>query len=887
MSGIISVKAKRFRWVWLAVTFIILVALVFYVRNYTQDSADLLTTEERDWLKAHPVIRLAPDPDFPPVESFDKSGNYTGIAADHIALIEKKLGIRFTIIRLNNWDEIISKAKNRQIDMFAATKNPRRSEYLLFTRSFIELPAAIIAREKVKDPLTLEKLKGMKVSVVSGYAIHDFIAVNYPELNLDVVPDVQTGLRKVSFGMSDALVENLATATYFIEKEAIANLRVAGESGYGYSMAFASRKDWPQLNLLLEKALAQISSGEKKTITKKWLPLESDSLFASEAFRTATLIIFGTVILLIAGVIAWNRALAKQVSRRTVELEKELVERNRAENALRESEEKFRVLAETSPAAIFLYQGEKPVYVNPSVTRLTGYTEQEFLEMNFWDWIHENYHEQVRQYGMARQRGETVPAQYEVKCVSKSGEEKWVFISAGCIEYSGVRAGIASIFDITDRKRMEDELQHARNQLEKRVKERTAELAATVEALRESEGAYQKLAGELDRKQLLLRTLIDSIPDLIFYKDNNGFYLGCNKAFTTFAGRSEKDLTGRTDQDIFPREVAESFRVMDRIMLFEGLPRRNEEWIVYPDGRRVLLDTLKTPYYDQDGEIIGLIGISRDITERNWAEEQLRLKKHQLEVLNSTLESRVQAEVAKNREKDHLLIQQNRQAALGETLDHIAHQWKQPINTISLIVQDIGESYLAGELTEKYVYETVGKILDLLEHMAQTISVFRDFYRPEKEKTTFRIKESIDKALIFVEPALKYHHVAVELDADPELAVIGYPKEYAQVLLNILTNARDIFNERKVERPLVKVKAYAVDQKAVVTITDNAGGIPEAIIGKIFDLYFTTKESSGGTGIGLYMSKNIIEKNMGGALSAGNVNSGAQFRIELDIPEGH
>jgi len=651
-------------------------------------------------------------------------------------------------------------------------------------------------------------------------------------------------------------------------------------------MAFASRKDWPELNLILGKALSQICSDEKKAIYKKWIPLEPRSLFASEEFQAIILVVFGTVVLLIVGVIAWNRGLAKQVSRRTGELEKELGERKRAEDALRESEEKFRVLAETSPTAIFLYQGEKHIYVNPSVTRLIGYTEQECLEMSFWDWIHEDYKEQVRHCGLARQRGERVPVQYEVKCISKSGEEKWVFLSAGCIEYRGGPAGIVSIFDITDRKRMEDELQHARNELEKRVEERTAELAATVEALRESEGAHQKLASELDRKQLLLRTVIDSIPDLIFYKDNDGFYLGCNKAFATFAGRLEKDLAGRTDLDIFPREVAELFHVMDRKMLFEGVPRRNEEWIDYPDGRRVLLDTLKTPYYGQHGEIIGLIGISRDITERNWAEEQLRQKKQQLETLNSTLENRVQEEVAKNREKDHLLILQNRQAALGEMLDHIAHQWKQPIHAISLIIQDMGETYLNGELTKEHVYETVGKILDLLEHMAQTISVFRDFYRPEKEKTTFRIKDSIDKALIFVEPVLKFHAIAVELDADPELSAIGYPKEYAQVLLNILTNARDTFNERGVESPVVKVKAYADDKKAVVTITDNAGGIPDTIIDKIFDLYFTTKESSGGTGIGLYMSKNIIEKNMGGSLSVGNVNSGAQFRIELDMPMG-
>jgi C4-dicarboxylate-specific signal transduction histidine kinase len=276
----------------------------------------------------------------------------------------------------------------------------------------------------------------------------------------------------------------------------------------------------------------------------------------------------------------------------------------------------------------------------------------------------------------------------------------------------------------------------------------------------------------------------------------------------------------------------------------------------------------------------------KDITDRKRAEEQLRQKSQLLETLNSTLEKRVQEEVEKNREKDHILIQQNRQAALGETLDHIAHQWKQPITAISLIIQDMGETYLHGDLTKEYVYETVEKILDLVEHMAQTITVFRDFYKPDKEITMFRIKESIDNALMFVEPALRYQAIKVELEADPELSVSGYPREYAQVLLNILSNAKDVFKERRVKSPCVKIKAYAEGHKAVVTITDNAGGISEEFIGKVFDLYFTTKESSGGTGIGLYMSKNIIEKNMGGELSVGNADSGAQFRIALNMPTG-
>jgi PAS domain S-box-containing protein len=863
MSGNIPEKKKRLVYFWITGTLFLFVVMIVFAWHFSKENVELLSAKERAWLAAHPVICFAPDPCFPPVEYFGRDGVYKGITADYLNLLEKKLGIRFKIVRLKDWDEIISQARNREIDMFAASQTPQRSEYLLFSTPYIELPAAIIAREKVKDPLTMEKLKGMKVSVVSGYATNDFIKNNYPELNIDVVPDVRTGLRKVSFGLSDAFVENLATATYYIEKEGITNLRIAGESGYIYRMAFASRKDWPELNRILEKGLAGISDGEKKAIYKKWIPVEHSSYLASKEFHLAVLSAFGLAVLVILSIIIWNRSLTKEVGRRTEDLEKELAERKRAEDALRETEEKFRVLAETSPSGICLYQGERIIYANPATTRLFGYSEQECLKMRFWDWVHDDSKEVVRQRGMARQRGESVPPCYECRHVGKDGREIWIFVSAGRIEYGGRPAGIVTFFDISDRKCMEEELQHARDELEKRVEERTAELADTV--------------GEL----LLSRFCIDKAAIGIFQTTFEGRILGVNEFACRSLGYTSDELCAMKITDIDPAITDEKLLEIKRMLDASGsvtheTVHRRKDGSVFPVE-------ITANYVEFQGKSY-TVSFVKDISVRKSVEEQLREQKKQLEIMNITLERRVEEEVAKNREKDIMLIQQNRQAALGEMLDHIAHQWKQPINTISLIVQDIGESFLQDELSKEYVYETVEKILDIIEHMAQTIEIFRDFYKVEKEKTVFRIKESIDKALIFIEPALRFHAIAVELEADPELSAIGYPKEFAQVLLNILVNARDACMESGTVKPRVKINAFAEENSAVVTITDNAGGIPDDIIGKVFDLYFTTKGASGGTGIGLHMSKNIIEKNMGGSLSAANVRDGAQFRIELNIP---
>lgn len=868
-------NSKRHTMIWIAV--VLCVVGVFAAGSFfaAQQNSTPLTAEEQAWLKDHPEIRFAPDPDFPPTEFIDGRGDYSGMTADYLVLLEKKLGIHFKIIPLRNWDEVLSQARSKRIDLFCATKTHQRSRYALFTNPFLDLPAPIIAREKVRAPLTMDSLKGMKVSVVSGYAIQEFVTRYSPEILIDVVPDVQTGLRKVSFGTSDAFVENVATASYYIEKEGIANLRIAGESGFAYNMALASRKDWPLLNSILDKGLAQISKAEKKAIYAKWIPLQQQSIFTSKAFQTTLLIAFLGFLIIISGIIIWNRVLKKQVAARTWELNNELIERSRIEIELRESEEKFRVLAETLPAGICLYTGEQILYVNTATTELLGYSEQECLRMKFCDWIHRDFQEQIRARGLARLRGETVPSRYECLHTTKNGDDKWLFVSAGRIEFKGEAVGIVSFTDITERKKAEEALRTFNDLLENRVEERTSDLALLNEELHQEIARRKQIEEELRSHKDRIQAIVDAFEGLIYICTEDFRIQFMNKGFID---RTGVDTPGEfCYKALHGRESA--CPACNIAAVFAGKTVHRE--IFNPD-RGTWDYVVDVPLCHPDGSISRQTMVT-DITELKQAEEKIRQKKQELEDLNRTLEMRVQEEVEKNRIKDILLIHQNRQAALGETLDHIAHQWKQPLNALSLITGSLQVEAASGKLTDESLQETTDTIAGLVDHMSQTIAVFRDFYRPEKERTTFSIREAIDKAISFIKPALRLDSIEVDITADPALAAYGYPKEYAQVLLNILSNAREALTEKEVKNPRVSILAVADNGKAVVTATDNAGGIPEANLAKIFDLYFTTRDSIGGTGIGLYMSKNIIEKNMGGKLGVRNTGNGAEFRIELDL----
>jgi len=233
------------------------------------------------------------------------------------------------------------------------------------------------------------------------------------------------------------------------------------------------------------------------------------------------------------------------------------------------------------------------------------------------------------------------------------------------------------------------------------------------------------------------------------------------------------------------------------------------------------------------------------------------------------------------REKEQLLIQQSRQAAMGEMIGNIAHQWRQPLNTLGLTVQQLLLMYDFGEFNREFLAKGVGKSMELVQHMSKTIDDFRNYFQPDREKVEFNLHDTIEKTMSLLEGSFNSQQIHISIVAREHPLICGYPNEFSQVLLNILINARDAIVERKIEKPEILISLRTEGSRAVVTISDNAGGIPEEIIGKIFDPYFTTKGPQAGTGVGLFMSKNIIEKNMGGSLTARNTPAGAEFRIEV------
>ncbi|QKF65809.1 Cache sensor-containing two-component system histidine kinase [Arcobacter venerupis] len=328
--------------------------------------------------------------------------------------------------------------------------------------------------------------------------------------------------------------------------------------------------------------------------------------------------------------------------------------------------------------------------------------------------------------------------------------------------------------------------------------------------------------------------------------DNNDYtrITSYNKTASKVTFYDEKELIDKEFFDLFIN--LDTKKILTEKSFFDTVKLKTK----YDDIKTIELSII---IYEANKQTIIFASI-RDITERTLLKE--------------------------NKEKqEKILIQKSKMASMGEMIGNIAHQWRQPLSQLSGLFFDIESAYDYKELNKKYLQNRVEEANDLLEYMSKTIDDFRNFFNPNSKKEKFFIKDSVDNAIKIVKSTLDFYHIELLVDIDEFYEINGYKNEYSQAVMNIISNAKDILIEKNIQNPQIKIYLEK-NKKATLCIEDNAGGINDEIIDKIFDPYFTTKYEYG-TGIGLYMTKLIIEEKMNGSISAKNTKDGAKFLIEI------
>jgi len=261
--------------------------------------------------------------------------------------------------------------------------------------------------------------------------------------------------------------------------------------------------------------------------------------------------------------------------------------------------------------------------------------------------------------------------------------------------------------------------------------------------------------------------------------------------------------------------------------------------------------------------------------------ERYDARQTELDNLNKDLEKRIAKEINLSKENHKRYEQQAKMAAMGEMMDAVAHQWKQPLNALSLLSDMLVSDFKSKDVNQTYIDTLTDDIQTQIAHMVTTLHEFRNFFRPRETKESFGIKRCVQSVMLLVKDEFLHNSININLQSDKEIIIRGIENEFKHLVLNIINNAKDAFNERSIKEREIYINFYKEDTNINLTIEDTAGGIPQSIIHDIFKPEMTTKEIGKGTGIGLYMSMQIAQK-LGGSLSVTNFNMGALFLLKIE-----
>ena len=353
--------------------------------------------------------------------------------------------------------------------------------------------------------------------------------------------------------------------------------------------------------------------------------------------------------------------------------------------------------------------------------------------------------------------------------------------------------------------------------------------------------------------------------------DKKGIITYATNAFCKISGYSKDELIGQNHRIVRHSDMQKDIYVTLWKTITAGNIFTGEIKNMKKDGSFYWVNVTIFPEFDDEKKIIGYFAIREDISA-----------KKEVENFNDTLSLKIEEGISENRKKDKLLLQQSKLAAMGEMIGAIAHQWRQPLNTLAIKLQFIEDDYEDGLIDKEYINKYSEESMALVSFMSKTIDDFRNFFCIDKTKVLFDIKNKITETVNILTIQFTNHNVELELEGE-SFKCLGHANEFQQVILNILNNAKEVLTENKIENPKIIIKLESDAENGYIKISDNGGGIPNDIIERIFEPYFTTKEEGKGTGIGLYMSKMIIEGNMKGTLYATNDSDGAIFTIKLGV----
>lgn len=402
----------------------------------------------------------------------------------------------------------------------------------------------------------------------------------------------------------------------------------------------------------------------------------------------------------------------------------------------------------------------------------------------------------------------------------------------------------------------------------------------------------------MKKTQAKLKQYQDAIDasNIVSKTDINGIITFVNDEFCKISGYSRQELIGSPHNIVRHPDVKKSVfkKLWETILakkVYKGIVKNLSK-----DGRAFYLNATIIPILDDNGEIEEFVAIRHDVTnvillnehltqlrvelnELNQSlENKVKEQTKELTILNANLEKRVEEEIAKNEQSSRIMFRQSRLASMGEMMANIAHQWRQPLSELSI---DLFKMKQNLEDKDEFL-DTYEHAKQVIKNMSNTIDDFRNFFNANKPVENFLVSSCVDDAMIMLKGTLDRNDIKIDVKSQKNVFVYGHQSELTQVFMNILVNAKDAFKNSEIKSKKIQISIKSNDKFAIIDIKDNAGVIKDEIMERIFEPYFTTKHKSSGTGLGLYMSKMIVE-HMKGEIIAENLKNWVNFKIILPL----
>ncbi len=818
-----------------------LVFVLFFFSSLWATSPTL-TQEEKEWIEKN-NIRVGIT-DLYPLSYLNKDYQRDGFANDILDLIIKKFQIKTKTVDINQGNMEFA-FENGEIDLLPVINNSKiNSDFAVYSSEILKIKNILFVKKEENKINSYDDLNYKRVAVINETGTFN-IKNKYPKIRIVETKRIKESVQKLLEGSVDALIASPIIVQKHLEDNLIIDLKAMPAISFEPSLFyFFVNKDKTILQSIIEKGLDSISIKEEKELFDKWFLKDIADL---------------------------PLILTKE--------EVDYLDKKRSINLCVDPDwmpfEKIENHKHVGIVADYLKDFEKKIGTQLNLVETKDWTESlEYMKSRKCDVLSFVMNIQSRRGYMNFTKpyvneSLVLVTKRNVSFISdlKSLENKKIGIQKNFAYNEIIRRTYPNL-EVVDVNHLRDGLKRVeRGEIFGQV---TTHLNVAYAFQEEFYGSLQ-ISGKFDEKWHLSVGVRNDDPILL-----NIF----EKVVASITDETKQRIINKwvtikyeksIDYKLFWSIVAFFLFIFSLILYTYIMQRR---YIRKLTKVKEEIETLNSTLERK---------VQLRTLELELSNKQLKIKTQELEHLNNTLDTRIKEEINNRKKQEQMLIHQSKLAEMGEMISMIAHQWRQPLSALSTVIQNIHLRYSLGKLDKEYLDKQRLLSNALTEKMSQTINDFKNFFKPNKEKQFFSIEKALQQTIFLIDDSFKSNNIKIKNMISDDAIIYGFESELSQVLLNMCTNSKDAFLEAEVKNPVITIQTKKAQTHIRIIISDNAGGINESIINKIFEPYFTTKDSYNGTGLGLYMSKMIIEQNMQGHLTVQNIPNGVKFSIYIPI----